>query len=51
QKQRFCLLQAKNLLQENWSSYQALVEAMRQRASVMECEKAIALNTELGVRS
>jgi len=48
QKQRFCLLQAKNLLQENWSSYQALVEAMRQRASVMECEKAIALNTELG---
>jgi hypothetical protein len=44
QKQRFCLLQAKNLLQENWSSYKALVEAMRQRASVKDCEKAIALN-------
>jgi hypothetical protein len=49
QKQRFCLLQAKNLLQENWSSYQALVEAMGQRASVKDCENAIALNTELEV--
>ncbi len=47
QKQRFCLLQAKNLLQENWSSYEALVSAMRQRASVSECENAIALSTKL----
>lgn len=42
QKQRFHVLQAKNLLQENWSSYQALVQAMQQRASVVECQNAIA---------
>ena len=37
QKLRFHTLQAKNLLQENWSSYQALVNAMRQRTSVEDC--------------
>jgi hypothetical protein len=42
QKQRFCTLQAKTLLQENWSAYQALVNAMRQRATVAECTHAIA---------
>lgn len=42
QKQRFCSLQAKTLLQENWSAYQALVNAMRQRATVAECRNAIA---------
>lgn len=42
QKQRFCTLQAKTLLQENWLSYQALVKAMRERASVAECQNAIA---------
>ncbi|MBP5975229.1 ATP-dependent Zn protease [Brasilonema sp. CT11] len=42
QKQRFCTLQAKNLLQENWSAYQALVNSMRERASVAECQNAIA---------
>jgi hypothetical protein len=42
QKQRFHVLQAKNLLQENWDSYQALVKAMQQRASVAECQNAIA---------
>ncbi|BAY12071.1 ATP-dependent Zn protease [Calothrix sp. NIES-2098] len=41
QKQRFHALQAKNLLQEHWSSYEALVKAMRQRASVAECRSAI----------
>ncbi|MBD2356648.1 ATP-dependent Zn protease [Tolypothrix sp. FACHB-123] len=41
QKQRFHALQAKTLLQENWSSYQALVTAMEQRASVADCKKAI----------
>ncbi|BAY25182.1 hypothetical protein NIES2100_49880 [Calothrix sp. NIES-2100] len=41
QKQRLHALQAKTLLQENWSSYQALVEAMQQRASVVECKNAI----------
>lgn len=43
QKQRFHILQAKNHLQENWDSYQALVQAMQQRASVAECQNAITL--------
>ncbi|MBW4629435.1 MAG: ATP-dependent Zn protease [Brasilonema octagenarum HA4186-MV1] len=42
QKQRFCSLQAKTLLEENWSAYQALVNSMRERASVAECQNAIA---------
>ncbi|MBW4641860.1 MAG: ATP-dependent Zn protease [Goleter apudmare HA4340-LM2] len=42
QKQRFHALQAKTLLQENWSSYKALVQAMQQRASVTDCQSAIA---------
>ncbi|BAZ87153.1 ATP-dependent Zn protease [Dolichospermum compactum] len=41
QKQRFHLLQSKNLIQENWESYQALVSAMRERVSVEECKKVI----------
>lgn len=41
QKQRFHALQAKTLLEENWSSYQALVQAMRERASVTDCQSAI----------
>lgn len=41
QKQRFHTLQAKTLLQENWSSYQALVTAMQQRASVADCQMVI----------
>jgi hypothetical protein len=41
QKQRFHLLQAKNLIQENWDIYQALVEAMRKRVEVEECKKII----------
>jgi hypothetical protein len=41
QKQRFYTLQAQNLLQENWSAYQALVNAMGQRLSVSECIQAI----------
>ncbi|MBD2771984.1 ATP-dependent Zn protease [Iningainema tapete] len=40
-KQRFFTLQAKTLLQENWLAYQALVNTMRQRASVVECENVI----------
>lgn len=40
-KQRFCLLQAKTLLEENWSAYQALVDMMRQRASVAECTRIL----------
>jgi hypothetical protein len=41
QKQRFHLLQAKNLIQENWDSYQALVAAMRNRVPVEDCQKVI----------
>jgi len=41
QKQRFHLLQSKNLIQENWDSYQALVTAMRKRASIVECLEII----------
>jgi hypothetical protein len=41
QKQRFHTLQAKTLLQENWSSYQALVKAMRERTSVANCQSLI----------
>ena len=43
QKQRFHALQAKTLLQENWSSYEALVAAMKQRASVTDCQSVISL--------
>ncbi|WP_016951904.1 hypothetical protein [Anabaena sp. PCC 7108] len=41
QKQRFHLLQSKNLIQENWDSYQALVAAMKRRATVSECQRVI----------
>lgn len=41
QKQRFHALQAKTLLQENWLIYKALVEAMQQRASVVDCQSTI----------
>ena len=37
QKFRFYVLQAKTLIQENWSNYQSLAEAMHQRKSVGEC--------------
>ncbi|MDB9481686.1 ATP-dependent Zn protease, partial [Dolichospermum circinale CS-537/05] len=41
QKQRFHLLQSKNLIQENWESYQALVSAMKKGVDVQECKKVI----------
>ncbi|MEA5514288.1 ATP-dependent Zn protease [Nodularia sp. UHCC 0506] len=41
QKKRFHLLQAKNLLQENWSSYEVLVKSMQQRVSVIDCQRII----------
>ncbi|HLO86430.1 MAG TPA: ATP-dependent Zn protease [Nostocaceae cyanobacterium] len=47
QKIRFHFLQAKNLIQQNWSSYQALVQAMQQRLTVAECQEVIVkLNSE-----
>ncbi|MGH1396051.1 MAG: ATP-dependent Zn protease [Trichormus sp.] len=42
QKQKFHALQAKTLLEENWSSYQALVKVMEQRGTVADCQNAIA---------
>lgn len=41
QKERWAVLQAKTLLQTNWSAYEALVSAMQQRACVAECYRVI----------
>jgi hypothetical protein len=41
QKQRFCALQARTLLQANWSAYEALVVAMQQGADLGECCRII----------
>ncbi|NJL79532.1 MAG: ATP-dependent Zn protease [Richelia sp. RM2_1_2] len=41
QKQRFSILQAKTLLENNWSAYEALVDMMRERATVEECGKVL----------
>jgi hypothetical protein len=43
---RQSLLQAKTLIQENWSAYEALVAAMTQRTTVAECCQAIAVITD-----
>ncbi len=40
-KQRFCALQAKTMLHKNWETYLALVKAMQQRATVIECLQVI----------
>lgn len=37
QKERWAALQARTLLQENWSAYESLVSAMQQRADLSEC--------------
>ncbi len=37
QKERWAVLQANTLLQANWSTYEALVGAMQQRAEIAEC--------------
>ncbi|MEM7727490.1 MAG: ATP-dependent Zn protease [Cyanobacteria bacterium P01_A01_bin.45] len=41
QKQSFCALQAKTLLEKNWSAYQTLVKAMADKNSVDDCIIAI----------
>ncbi len=41
QKQRFSVIQAKTLLENNWSAYEALVETMRERATVEECSNIL----------
>lgn len=40
-KERWAALQAKTLLQTNWSTYEALVESMTQRAPAVECSELI----------
>lgn len=40
-KQQWAILQARKLVGENWSAYEALVEAMERRASVSECAQVI----------
>ncbi len=40
-KERWAALQAKTLLEENWTAFEALVQAMEQRASVPDCCAAI----------
>ncbi|MCL1467706.1 ATP-dependent Zn protease [Argonema galeatum] len=42
QQQRHYALQARTLLQAHWASYEALVAAMEQRASVAECSEIVA---------
>ncbi|MBD0384967.1 MAG: ATP-dependent Zn protease [Nostoc sp. C3-bin3] len=51
QKLRFHILQAKTLLEENWSSYETLVNAMRQRTSVEDCHAELGVSGECGVGS
>jgi len=41
QKEHAAALRARSLLQENWSAYEALVTAMQQRVSVLECQQVI----------
>ena len=37
QKEHAAALQARSLLKEHWNTYEALIKAMEQRASVVEC--------------
>jgi hypothetical protein len=41
QKQRWALLQATNLIKQNLPSYQALVEGMKAKKSIEECQKIV----------
>jgi len=40
-KERWATRQAHTIIEEHWASYEALVEAMKQRASVTECYQVI----------
>lgn len=46
QKRRFSALQAKTIIEEHWTAYEALVKAMQQRVSVDECRMVIARNAQ-----
>lgn len=45
-KQRMALLKAKNLIKEHFSAYLALVDAMKKRLPVAECQEIIRQNLE-----
>jgi hypothetical protein len=40
-KERWATRQAHTIIQEHWESYEALVAAMEERASVAECSQVI----------
>jgi hypothetical protein len=46
QKERWALLQAKNLLERHRASYEALVKAMENRASIADCHQAIGVQAD-----
>lgn len=47
QKERWAALQARTLLQANWSAYESLVGAMQQRADMTECCRIIQEGVEV----
>jgi hypothetical protein len=49
QQERFCILQAKTLIQENLTIYESIVIAMQQRKSVEECFTII--NEQLSINN
>jgi len=51
QKERWAILQAKNLLQTNQEVYEELVEAMRDRKTVADCQQLLATVTPVGETS
>ena len=51
QQERSFTLQARTLLQANWASYQALVVAMEQRASIEECYSIIGHQKEIKIQN
>ncbi|MBD2725683.1 ATP-dependent Zn protease [Nostoc sp. FACHB-892] len=51
QKLRFHILQAKTLLEENWSNYETLVNAMRQRTSVEDCHAELGVSGEKSIKN
>ena len=46
QKQRSSALQAKTIIAEHWTAYEALVKAMQQRVSVDDCRMIIVRNPQ-----
>jgi hypothetical protein len=47
QKERLAIFQAKNLLQTDWPTYQALVAAMQERKPVADCQQILSSEEKL----